>query len=64
MIGRDEPTVICITGNGYKTIEALDGKTVKPIFTSRSLKDFEQHVMPALAAAGSQVANDAAAPAR
>ena len=64
VIGRDEPTVICVTGNGYKTIEALDGKTVKPIFTSRSLKDFELHVMPVLAAPGPRVADDAAAPAR
>ena len=46
-IGRDEPIVICVTGNGYKTIEVLNGKGVQPIHIGRSLKDFQAAVMPA-----------------
>ena len=37
---RDESIVICITGNGYKTIE-LVADIVKPAHIGRSLKDFE-----------------------
>jgi threonine synthase len=37
---RDESIVICITGNGYKTIELLTS-IVKPINIGRSLADFE-----------------------
>jgi threonine synthase len=40
-IARDEPIVICITGNGYKTAEVLAGKGVEPIRIGRSLADFE-----------------------
>ena len=25
VIGRDESVVVCVTGNGYKTVEALEG---------------------------------------
>jgi threonine synthase len=45
-IPRDESIVICITGNGYKTIELLSGKSVKPIHIGRSLADFEAAVAP------------------
>jgi threonine synthase len=45
-IPRDESIVICITGNGYKTIEVLAGKGVAPIRISRSLADFEAAVAP------------------
>ena len=41
VLPRDEPVVICVTGNGYKTIEALAGRTRDPIRTGRSLADFE-----------------------
>ena len=34
-IPRDESIVICITGNGYKTIEVLNGKGVEPIRIGR-----------------------------
>lgn len=44
-IPRDESIVICVTGNGYKTIEILEGKGVKPIHIGRSLKDFQAAVM-------------------
>jgi threonine synthase len=45
-IPRDESIVICITGNGYKTIEVLAGKGVEPIRIGRALADFEAAVAP------------------
>jgi threonine synthase len=41
-IPRDESIVICVTGNGYKTIEALQGRTVTPIPMGRSLAEFDE----------------------
>ena len=41
IIPRDESIVVCITGNGYKTIEVLNGRGVEPIRIGRSLADFE-----------------------
>jgi len=38
---RDESIVICITGNGYKTIEVMSGRGREPIRIGRSLADFE-----------------------
>ena len=38
---RDESIVICVTGNGYKTIEVLNGHGVEPVRIGRSLADFE-----------------------
>ena len=49
-IPRDESIVICITGNGYKTIEALQGHGVEPIRIGRSLADFEASLAAALPA--------------
>ena len=46
VLPRDEPVVICITGNGYKTIEALAGRTREPIHIERSLAAFEAAVAP------------------
>ncbi len=43
VLPRDESIVICITGNGYKTIEILSS-IVKPIRIGRSLDDFEAAV--------------------
>ncbi len=40
-IDRDESIVICITGNGYKTAEVLNGRGVEPIRIGRSLAEFE-----------------------
>jgi threonine synthase len=52
VIPRDESIVICITGNGYKTVEVLDGKGVEPIRIGRSLADFEaSQAAPATAGA-------------
>ena len=41
VIGRDEPVVVCITGNGYKTTEAVAEALPPPVRLSRSFKDFE-----------------------
>ncbi len=41
-IGRDETTVICVTGNGLKTQEALTGHTVSPHYIKPSLASFEE----------------------
>ena len=40
-IPRDDSIVVCITGNGYKTVEVLNGHGVEPIRIGRSLADFE-----------------------
>ncbi|MBE0426723.1 MAG: threonine synthase [Nitrospirae bacterium] len=41
-IGRDEITVICVTGNGLKTQEALTGHTVSPYFIKPHISSFEE----------------------
>lgn len=41
-IRRDEVTVICITGNGLKTQEALQGHVVSPHYIKPSLASFEE----------------------
>lgn len=41
-IGRDETTVICITGNGLKTQEALTGRTAQPHHIKPNLASFEE----------------------
>lgn len=40
----DESIVICITGNGYKTIEVMAGRGMEPIRIGRSLADFDAAV--------------------
>jgi threonine synthase len=50
-IPRDESIVICITGNGYKTIEVLNGHGVEPIRIGRGLADFEASAAAPAAAA-------------
>jgi threonine synthase len=40
-INRDESIVICITGNGYKTADVMNGRGVEPIRIGRSLAEFE-----------------------
>ena len=37
----DGPVVICITGNGYKTAEVMNGCGPEPIRIGRSLAEFE-----------------------
>ena len=41
LIGPDESVVVCITGNGYKTAEVMNGKLIEPVRLSRSFKEFE-----------------------
>jgi threonine synthase len=43
-VARDESIVVCITGNGYKTIEVMTGRGGEPIRIGRSLADFEAAV--------------------
>ena len=40
-IDRDGSTVICITGNGLKTQEALHGKVARPVVIKPNMADFE-----------------------
>lgn len=41
VIPRDESVVVCVTGNGYKTAEIVQGRTVQPLAIGRSLAEFE-----------------------
>ncbi len=41
-IRRDETTVICITGNGLKTQEALNGSMVSPYYIKPNISSFEE----------------------
>jgi threonine synthase len=40
-IDRDGSTVICITGNGLKTAEALHGKLARPVVIKPNMAEFE-----------------------
>jgi threonine synthase len=40
-IPRDEEIVICITGNGLKTQDAVNGLLEKPVVIKPSLDEFE-----------------------
>jgi len=44
VVPRDEPTVICVTGNGYKTTEVIAGRLAEPVHLSRRFNDFEAWV--------------------
>ncbi|MBI3911825.1 MAG: threonine synthase [Armatimonadetes bacterium] len=46
-IRRDETTVICITGNGLKTLEAVRERLGKPIPIAATLAAFEERVLGA-----------------
>ena len=41
VIGPDESTVVCITGNGYKTADVMAGRIVEPVRLGRGFKEFE-----------------------
>jgi threonine synthase len=45
IIHKDEVVVAYITGNGYKTMEVLEGKLEKPIHIKPSLIEFKEKVM-------------------
>ena len=40
-IDRNGSTVLCITGNGLKTQEALYGKVAKPVLIKPSMAEFD-----------------------
>jgi threonine synthase len=40
-IDGEGPIVICVTGNGYKTSEVMNGRGVEPVRIGRSLAEFE-----------------------
>ncbi len=44
VIDKDEATVICITGNGYKTGEAVASTLPEPVRLARSLRDVDAFV--------------------
>jgi threonine synthase len=41
VIGRDESVVVCITGNGYKTTEVMEGRMLAPVRLGRGFTEFE-----------------------
>lgn len=41
VIKAGESVVVCVTGNGYKTTEVLDGQLQSPVPLSRKFSDFE-----------------------
>ena len=41
---RNEPIVICITGNGYKTADVLEGRTERPTLLGKGLSEFEDYL--------------------
>ena len=43
-IPRDGSAVLCITGHGLKTQEAIIGKCGEPRLIKPSLREFEEHV--------------------
>jgi threonine synthase len=46
-IDRERSIVICVTGNGYKTAEVLNGRGVEAVRIGRSLAEFEAIQSPA-----------------
>ncbi|MGE3190000.1 MAG: threonine synthase [Vicinamibacterales bacterium] len=42
VIAPDAPTVICVTGNGFKAVDALAGALPPPLAMGRSLAEFER----------------------
>ena len=61
VIPRDESTVICITGNGYKTADVMSSLVDAPTALGRSLGEFEQFVAERDAARGAKVGASGAA---
>ena len=50
VIKPNESVVICVTGNGFKTAEVMQGHVQRPVTIGRSLADFERVVAPKIAA--------------
>jgi threonine synthase len=40
----DEPVVVCITGNGYKTADVMLGRTQEPVRLGKGLAEFEDYL--------------------
>ena len=55
VIPRDESTVVCITGNGYKTADVMSSLVDAPTALGRSLAEFEQFMTESDAARGARV---------
>ncbi len=55
VIPRDESTVICITGNGYKTADVMASLVDVPTALGRSLGEFEQFIAERDSARGTKV---------
>jgi threonine synthase len=49
VIKSHESVVICVTGNGFKTAEVMQGHVQRPMTIGRSLADFERVVAPTVA---------------
>ena len=43
-IPADETIVVCVTGNGYKTADVLNGHTETPIHLGKGLAEFEEYL--------------------
>jgi threonine synthase len=41
-IGRDASIVVSMTGNGYKTVDAIAGETDQPFVISARLQEFDE----------------------
>jgi threonine synthase len=52
-IPADESIAVCITGNGYKTADVLNGHTVSPIHLGKALSEFEDYLKGAVGTATS-----------
>ena len=44
VLGPDDPVVVCITGNGYKTSDVLNGRIGEPVRLGKKLSDFEDYL--------------------
>lgn len=51
VIKRDESVVACITGNGYKTAEVMNGQVVEPVRLGRSFREVRTYLDAQTAAA-------------
>jgi threonine synthase len=49
-IPADEPIVVCITGNGYKTADVMFGRTETPVHLGKGLAEFEDYLKQAVGA--------------
>jgi threonine synthase len=56
VIGKDDLTVVCVTGNGLKTQEAVDEAVKRPMMIGPTLKAFDDVLAQAIPAAATGVA--------